>query len=504
LAGKAFSLLFLSRLFYSSRQWISSWSLRYIGLMENVTAIAAFAAVILASVQSLLVLIRVPGCVRRAEPLLLAASLCLLALLPIVPAHSFPRDALLILLLWTAGSFLRGAGARNAGATRRRRVPAMGSLAAWSAAIAAFLFVLVLAAGLGYSSTVPFAVFRVVGIGIMGALIVATIAGLRAASRSWAALTVFLSCCLWLAVGALHESLLLLRRPSPDFSAWPLLLLLFGTGWLVLQEGYPARPGLRGGLDAGHGREGLTQSVYARLLAAENALALRERLVASATLALGAAHEFKNILSHIRATAQHGLEHSDPRAAQGSLRLILDHAMAGQDTAIGLLEKAAGAGRDEPRIIDASRDLAGFIRMARAAFRGDGVLIESDLAAGGRFRARLNEVEHILLNLLRNSADAYRRSQVIGNRTVHLGARQADNATILEVSDSAGGIPLDSVHRLFYPSFSHSENTGLGLYLSRSLALANDGSLQYEPTGEGSIFRLTLPAAEGEEEGERP
>ena len=163
--------------------------------------------------------------------------------------------------------------------------------------------------------------------------------------------------------------------------------------------------------------------------------------------------------------------------------------------------KRQPAGRDEPCVIDASRDFAGFLRVARAAFRGDGILIESDLAAGGRFRARLNEVEHILLNLLRNSADAYRRSGVSENRIVHLGAREADGSTILEVSDRAGGVPLDFVSHLFYPSFSHSDSTGLGLYLSRSLALANDGSLQYEPPG-GSIFRLMLPAAE--EEGERP
>ena len=223
--------------------------MRYIILMENVPATAALAVVILASVQSVLVLIRVPGCVHRAEPLLLAASLCLLALLPVVPAHSLSRDALLILLLWTAGVFLRRAGSSNAASTKGRPT-ATGSLAAWSAANGSILFVLVLAARLGYSSTIPFVVFRATGIGIMGAMVVGTIAGFRGASRSWAVGSVFLACCLWLAAGALNESLLLLHRPSlPGISAWPLLLLVLGTGWLVFQEGYPARPGWRGRLD---------------------------------------------------------------------------------------------------------------------------------------------------------------------------------------------------------------------------------------------------------------
>ena len=61
--------------------------------------------------------------------------------------------------------------------------------------------------------------------------------------------------------------------------------------------------------------------------------------------------------------------------------------------------------------------------------------------------------------------------------------------------DNAGGVPSSLVPGLFTPSFLGESGTGLGLYLSRSLARENGGALEHSPVQGGSIFRLTFPAA---------
>ena len=74
-------------------------------------------------------------------------------------------------------------------------------------------------------------------------------------------------------------------------------------------------------------------------------------------------------------------------------------------------------------------------------------------------------------------------------------ARTEEEWAIIEVRDSAGGVEESVRHRLFTPDTSSNGSTGLGLYMARNLALANGGSLDFQPLEGGSAFRLSLPAA---------
>jgi len=49
------------------------------------------------------------------------------------------------------------------------------------------------------------------------------------------------------------------------------------------------------------------------------------------------------------------------------------------------------------------------------------------------------------------------------------------------------------VPRLFHLGRSSRGSTGVGLYLARSLAERNGGSLAYRPADRGSCFTLSLP-----------
>jgi signal transduction histidine kinase len=81
----------------------------------------------------------------------------------------------------------------------------------------------------------------------------------------------------------------------------------------------------------------------------------------------------------------------------------------------------------------------------------------------------------------------------------------------MTVRDSGRGIPADQLDRVFDPFVqvdrhltpSSQQGVGLGLSISRDLALGMGGKLEAESTvGEGSAFTLVLPVARSAAEGE--
>jgi C4-dicarboxylate-specific signal transduction histidine kinase len=67
---------------------------------------------------------------------------------------------------------------------------------------------------------------------------------------------------------------------------------------------------------------------------------------------------------------------------------------------------------------------------------------------------------------------------------------------VIHVEDSGCGIPPQNMNKLFKPFFTtKASGTGLGLVLSRNLALKMGGNLEYMMNNEtkGAHFRLTLP-----------
>jgi PAS domain S-box-containing protein len=111
-------------------------------------------------------------------------------------------------------------------------------------------------------------------------------------------------------------------------------------------------------------------------------------------------------------------------------------------------------------------------------------------------------IRQILLNLLTN---AVKFTPAGGHVGLHCTA--ADRAVEIRVRDTGRGIPADMVQRIFDPfvqverrrNESSQQGVGLGLAISRDLAVAMGGSIRVESSpGHGSTFIVMLPGVEGE------
>ncbi|MBM3546638.1 MAG: PAS domain S-box protein [Alphaproteobacteria bacterium] len=140
------------------------------------------------------------------------------------------------------------------------------------------------------------------------------------------------------------------------------------------------------------------------------------------------------------------------------------------------------------------------VRMARGYAQGLGPTIEAALVdESWIIHVDRRSIRQILLNLLSNSA----KFTPAGHRVWVRVEGDRDGNLIVVVADTGFGIPTDRMTTIFEPfqrataeQARGGRGAGLGLWLSRSLAELNGGSLHIDSReGEGTTATLAIPAS---------
>ena len=217
----------------------------------------------------------------------------------------------------------------------------------------------------------------------------------------------------------------------------------------------------------------------------------RQRLAVVGEIAAEVAHELRNVLQVISASAYVARQ----EAARGDAAATLPH--------VAKIEKNA---RIAHGIVD---DL---MSLARAeALHAEPVLVaevmvasRDDLAAG--VAEWDDRIEPRDLRVRAHPGLLARLFHVLYENAVHASAPRAPTIVTMakadggrvtvDVRDDGPGVPESVAARVFEPLVSaRPGGTGLGLALARRIAAAHGGSVSLVPGGPGATFRIELPAA---------
>ncbi|RVT92730.1 PAS domain S-box protein [Sphingomonas crocodyli] len=107
------------------------------------------------------------------------------------------------------------------------------------------------------------------------------------------------------------------------------------------------------------------------------------------------------------------------------------------------------------------------------------------------------QIQQVLVNLIRNGADAMAADGGAGRDLIVSSAMRDDAMLVLSVRDHGPGIDPTMYEQLFRPfATTKREGMGFGLSISRRIVEAHGGTLSVLPAdGGGSVFQFTLPVA---------
>ena len=155
--------------------------------------------------------------------------------------------------------------------------------------------------------------------------------------------------------------------------------------------------------------------------------------------------------------------------------------------------------RDEMTSIDLNRAISATLEIARNEYKyvAD---VETSFAALPAVTCHAGNINQVVLNLIVNAAHAIGDlvKDIEGGRgLIKIGTQQQEDAVVITVGDTGGGIPAEIHGRIFEPFFTTKEvgrGTGQGLAIARAIVVAHGGALTFETeVGTGTTFSIRLP-----------
>lgn len=267
----------------------------------------------------------------------------------------------------------------------------------------------------------------------------------------------------------------------------------------------------------------------------EELMVQSEKMLSVGSLAAGMAHEINNPLGAILHNAQNirrrlssDLERNREAAEEIGLRLEAVNQYLQRREVPQLLDGIQQAGSRAARIvshmlsfsrlsnrqlaecqlselIDQALEIAGNDFALTDSFDFRAIEIQRDFDPQvSRVPCIGNELEQVLLNLLKNAAQAIHQGPHRSHGQIILRTRLNPPWAEIQVEDNGGGIPEHIRKRIFEPFFTTKEvgqGTGLGLSVSYFI-ITNNHKGQMEVhcrPGQGTTFTLRLPLASGSE-----
>jgi signal transduction histidine kinase len=199
-------------------------------------------------------------------------------------------------------------------------------------------------------------------------------------------------------------------------------------------------------------------------------------------------HDLRNILATARLVTD-GLTAS----AAPEVRRVAPRLVDAIDRAVALCTQTLDFSREgAPPLAPSRFQLAALVDEVGASLElsDEGPVVVCTIPAELTAEADRDQLYRVLSNLARNAVEA-------GAHILRFTAMRENGLIAIEIGDDGPGLPPKARENLFRPFFGSARpgGSGLGLAIARELMRAHGGELALvASTGNGTVFRLTLPA----------
>ncbi len=139
------------------------------------------------------------------------------------------------------------------------------------------------------------------------------------------------------------------------------------------------------------------------------------------------------------------------------------------------------------------------LKIVHSELKNKNILVKTDYKYKGSIDTYVNELQQVILNLIKNAEDAL-LEQEIKSPIITIGSYSNKHEIVLEISDNAGGISKEIIDKIFDPYFStkiKKNGTGLGLYMSKTIIEDHcAGKLSVSNSNDGAVFKIILGNAD--------
>lgn len=223
----------------------------------------------------------------------------------------------------------------------------------------------------------------------------------------------------------------------------------------------------------------------------------KTRLAALGTAVAKIQHDLRNILSSAQLASDRLSASQDPVVQKLAPRLV-----AAIDRAVSLATNTLRYGRaDESPPARKRIKLAPIVEeagLAAISMTGldETIAFENAVPPELEIDADSEFLFRIMLNLVRNAAQALRACKGVRISAIRINASRHLGRVTIDVDDNGPGIPQSVAEKLFQPfaGSTSTDGSGLGLAIARDLARAHGGDIVLERSSEtGTCFRIIIP-----------
>jgi C4-dicarboxylate-specific signal transduction histidine kinase len=222
------------------------------------------------------------------------------------------------------------------------------------------------------------------------------------------------------------------------------------------------------------------------------------KMAAMGQFGAGVAHELNQPLAGISGYTDLLLLKIDPNSSEYRYAKKIEDQCGRMTKIVSNLRTFARQSKFEYSPTDVNQPIDDALMLLGEQLRSHNIKLRRELPSGlPTVLADANQLEQVFLNLISNAKDAM---EAKGGGTLTLISRASETANFVEVlvADTGTGMDGTTMADIFNPFFTTKDvgkGTGLGLSISLGIIEDHSGKIEvHSVTGEGTVFRICLPA----------